>query len=221
VIEMMVDTITRMSNSRRLLKRLLVPTEIALSALYRLIPYYLRPPNFAPLGAMGIFGGARLPLWQALATPLLVMVLSDTAMWLMWGWKPFNLWVYGSLLVYVLLGRLVRRSRSMGRIALVSLIGSSQFFVITNFGTWYSQRHEPGALYPPTLAGLIACYLAALLFFPWTMSGDLFFSAMFVSVYDRVEATVTEKEDVPSEVPAVEPVPEEAEALPRPQDSPA
>jgi hypothetical protein len=210
-----------MAKSRQLLNRLLVPVEIVLSALYRLVPYYLHPPNFAPVGAMGLYGGARLPLWQALATPLAIMLLSDTAMWLLWGWEPFNLWVYFSLIVYVFLGRFARRSNSAGRLAVLSLIGSIQFFLITNFGYWFSQRHQPGALYPPTLAGLIACYLAALVFFPWTIGGDLLFSAMLVGVHERVEATVTDEEDVPGEVPAAEAVPAEPEVQPQPEKSPA
>src|SRR5437899_2945440 len=37
-----------------------------LSGALRLVPYGIRPPNFAPPGALGLYGGARAPLWQAL-----------------------------------------------------------------------------------------------------------------------------------------------------------
>src|SRR5689334_18877319 len=75
----------------------------------RLVPYVLPIPypwNFAPVGAMSLYGGARLRLWQALTLPLLLMAATDGLIWLLTGYRPFDPWVYGSLAVTVLLGRL-------------------------------------------------------------------------------------------------------------------
>ena len=201
---------------RPILKRLLAPLEIVLAALYRLIPNGFRPPNLAPVGAMGIYGGARLPLWQALTMPLLIMVLSDFALWKLYGWRPFDAFVYGSFVVYVLLGRLVRHSRSPARIAFVTFIGSVQFYLITNFGFWYdNDTHH-------TLTGLLSAYAAGLPFFPFTLGGDLAFTGLLVYVHDWVAKHLTEEADIPEELPAAEAVQGETrEPTPEPAKSPA
>src|SRR5262245_5684116 len=86
------------------------------SVAIRLIPYGVRPPNVAANGSLGLFGGARTPLWLAAPLLLLSMVVSDVLLYQMFGWKPFNLYVYGSLLIYLLLGRvLLKNTSSLGR----------------------------------------------------------------------------------------------------------
>ena len=44
------------------------------AGLWRLIPHW---PNFTPVGGLGLFAGARMRLWQALAVPLAVRAVSD------------------------------------------------------------------------------------------------------------------------------------------------
>ncbi|MCI0658612.1 MAG: hypothetical protein L0170_16285, partial [Acidobacteria bacterium] len=63
---------------------------IALATICRLIPH---PPNFTPVLAVALFGGATLPRRAALAIPLLAMLLSDLALGYPFGWM--NLVVYG------------------------------------------------------------------------------------------------------------------------------
>ena len=48
-----------------------------LGALVRLIPH---PANFAPVGGVSLYAGARLRGWQAFAVPLLLMALTDPLM---------------------------------------------------------------------------------------------------------------------------------------------
>jgi len=43
-------------------------------AILRLLPH---PPNFAPVGGMSLYAGARLRGWQAFAVPLLLMAVTD------------------------------------------------------------------------------------------------------------------------------------------------
>src|SRR5437762_2604200 len=73
-----------------------------LAGLWRVIPH---PANLTPIGALGVFAGARLCLWQALALPVAVMLASDAVQ----GYQPSPA-VYGSFLLNVLLGRLLRRT---------------------------------------------------------------------------------------------------------------
>jgi hypothetical protein len=149
------------------------------SGLIRLIPH---PFNMTPITATGLYAGARLPLWQALAMPLAVLVSTDVILKLtVYPTHPmFQWWVYASVAINVLLGRMLCRTESPARIALVTLIASVQFFVVTNFGTWT-------AFYPQNWEGLVACYTAALAFptrdslpfgfFGNQLAGDLIFTA--------------------------------------------
>lgn len=159
------------------------------AGLARLLRY---PLNFTPVGAIALFGGARLRSWQAYVLPLVIMAVSDVLLWGLFGhWNfdllqyAFNPWVYGCLLLTVLWGQLFLRRGSAGRIAAVSVLVSVQFFLVTNFGVWLANIRQPyempqdvaivwkeipgvpapvPAHYAPNLSGLMACYVAALPF---------------------------------------------------------
>jgi len=157
-----------------------------LAGLMRLLPHW---PNFAPVGALGLFGGARLNSWHAFALPLGVMVVTDVLLRALYNWMPFDPFVYVSFVLYVLLGRLLCRQNSPWRIGLASVLGSLQFFLVTNFGTWLTS-----AMYPRTWDGLITAYVAALpfqgqdLFGPLgfcgnTLLSDLLYTAPMFGVY--------------------------------------
>jgi hypothetical protein len=180
------------------------------ASLVRLFPH---PWNFTPMGALGLFGGARLPLWQALTLPLAIMFGTDLLIWANSSWSPFNLYVYGSFLASVLIGRLLTRTNAPGKILLCAAMTSIQFFLVTNFGVWAAVRVEPqsipgGAAYVtkhddiyeyPTIyyandaRGLASCYwLAAafsrpeappLGFFGNLLVGDLCFTSLLFAVH--------------------------------------
>lgn len=161
--------------------RLLTFSLIALGTLARLIPH---PPNFSPLGAISLFGGARLAGWQAYAVPLMAMILSDGLLTLFRGpqYSAGRVVVYVAFLLSVAIGRLMLRGRTgVGRIAGATFAGSLQFFLVTNFAVWAAAR-----MYPMTLGGLLMCYEAALPFFGWTLAGDLFYAAVLFGLYDFV-----------------------------------
>ena len=152
-----------------------------LGALLRLVPH---PPNFAPIGGTGLFSGSRLRGWQAYLVPLVAMLLTDPICSAMEGHYPayssMTVVIYASLMVYVFLGRtFLRDSKNPGRIAAVTLLGSTQFFLITNLFVWLSSEVE----YPHTFAGLISCYTAALPFFQNTVIGDLFYTGVLTLAY--------------------------------------
>lgn len=158
-------------------------TAVALTigaALLRLVPH---PPNFSPVGAAALFGGARLKSWSAYLIPLLAMILTDPILSHMAGYPAYSwgsLIVYGCFMINVLLGRtFLTNTSSPWHIGAVAIAGSLQFFLITNFFTWLG---DP-SLYPHTAAGLTECYIAALPFFERTLLGDLFYSAVLFTAY--------------------------------------
>jgi len=139
---------------------------ILAAAVARLVPH---PPNFAPIGAMALFGGACFANKRAaFAVPLIAMFLSDVVL----GFHRLMPVVYGSFVLIVGLGFLLRRRRTLLPIAGAALASSVLFFIFTNFGVW-----ALGSWYPKTWEGLTACYIAALPFFRNTLLGDAVYAA--------------------------------------------
>jgi hypothetical protein len=141
---------------------------IAAAAALRLVPH---PPNFSPIDAMALFSGAYLWRRGALAfvAPLGALLVSDLVLGFYHGMAT----VYLSVALIVLLGAVAVRRVSALRVGAAALASSIIFFVITNFGMWLSS-----GIYPRTLAGLEACYVAAIPFFQNTVAGDFFYAAL-------------------------------------------
>lgn len=159
-----------------------------LAALVRLAPH---PSNFSPIGGTALFGGARIRGWQAYLTPLLALAITDPIRSRMEGGYPaYSAWtiiVYASFLISVFLGRtFLRNTNSPARIATVAFAGSLQFFVITNFFSWL----QLADLYPRSISGLIACYVAGLPFYGRTLLGDLLFSGVLFGAYALISRKI-------------------------------
>ena len=140
-------------------------------AALRVIPH---PPNFAPIGALALFGGAALPGVWAFAVPLAALVLSDAVLGFYQGW----VWVYGSFVLIVFIGTALRRRRTALRVAGAALASSVVFFAVTNLGEWL------GPLYPHTLEGLRADFIAAIPFFRNTALSDLVYALAFFGIFE-------------------------------------
>ncbi|MCS6790033.1 MAG: hypothetical protein NZ580_03545 [Bacteroidia bacterium] len=133
----------------------------------RLLPH---PPNFTPVEAVSIYGGAWLqPIWLAYATPVLVMAITDFIL----GWH--NLWpfTWGGMVLGAVLGRNWLEPGRWRSAAGLGLLQSTLFFLITNFGVWLQ------GYYGYTSQGLIACYIAAIPFYHYQVLGALTFSTLF------------------------------------------
>lgn len=149
---------------------------VLVAAILRLVPH---APNFAPIGAMALFGGAYLGRRYALALPIAAMFLSD--LFIGFDGITSRLTVYGTFLVIGLIGLWLRERKSFQNVVLASLAASVLFFVTTNFGVWAF-----GTIYPRTVEGLVACYVAAIPFFRNTLAGDLFYTGVFFGGYALV-----------------------------------
>jgi hypothetical protein len=173
---------------------LLVVGVAVFAVVYRVVPYLfnLSPAaryvwNLTPVGALGLFAGARLRSHLAFLVPLLVMLASDALLWKPLtdrGFPAFTWYtpaIYASIVLYVLFGRLVRDTSSPLWVGGTSLVASLQFFVVTNFAVWLFGPME--AEYPKTLAGLLLCYWKAIPFFGNTVAGDLLYSGLCFGLY--------------------------------------
>jgi hypothetical protein len=144
-----------------------IVTAIFGAAALRLIPH---PPNFSPIDAMALFGGAYLgKRGLAFAAPFGALFLSDAIL----DFYPGMAFVYGSVAAIVLIGWLVASNKSLLRVAGGTVASSVLFFGVSNFGTWLDS-----GMYAHTLSGLAGCYTAAVPFFQNTLAGDLFYSAL-------------------------------------------
>ena len=138
---------------------------ILAGALMRLIPHW---PNFTPIAAMALFGGAYFGRkYLAFAVPLLAMLLSDLAI----GFHEGMAAVYIAFSITVGIGLMIGRHISAARVAIASVTPSVIFFLITNFAAWLTSPQ----LYSSDLAGLMNAYAAGLLFFNDGSYGISFF----------------------------------------------
>jgi hypothetical protein len=85
--------------------------------------------------------------------------------------------------VALLIGSLLKHKVTPLRVVGASLTGSVSFFVISNFAVWAAYN-----MYPHTLAGLGACYIAAIPFFRWTFASDLLYALAIFAAPLAIEA---------------------------------
>jgi hypothetical protein len=149
---------------------------ILAAAALRLVPH---PFNFTPVGAMALFSGAYLGR-RALAfvAPLGALLLSDLVLGFYHGMAT----VYVSTALIAVLGMVALQHRSAVRVGAAAIAGSLLFFVLTNFGMWWFS-----GFYPHTLAGIEACYVAAIPFFQNTLAGDLFYAGLLFGGFALAE----------------------------------
>lgn len=151
---------------------------IATGAVLRLLPH---APNFAPVGAIALFGGAMLSRRLALIVPVAAMLASDVFIGF---YEPaVMVSVYASFLLTVLLGRWVGQRVGPLRVMGGSLAGSAAFFLITNAAVWAF-----GHGYARDASGLIQSYVNALPFFRNTLLSDLLYSSAFFGMMAAVTA---------------------------------
>ncbi len=145
-----------------------ITSVIVFGALMRLIPHW---PNFTPIAAMALFGGAYFSKKHlALLIPLGAMLISDMFL----GFHQWMIAVYISFAIVVGIGFLLKTRIKVGTVLLASLSSSLLFFIITNFAMWVGSP-----FYPQNFVGLMECYTAALPFLNNGILGDLFFSTIF------------------------------------------
>lgn len=156
-------------------RRILIGIALVLiltAILLRLAPH---PPNFAPIAAVAIFGGALLSRRLGLIVPLAAIVATDFII----GTHDLILVTWGSYALIALASSLwLRRKLSFMRGAALTLSASVFFFVTTNFAVWLTS-----GMYERSWAGLSQCFTLALPFFRNTLASDLIYTAALFGVY--------------------------------------
>jgi hypothetical protein len=158
---------------------------ILFASFSRIIPHM---PNFTPLGAMALFGGAYLKnKYHAFLIPLISLWLSDLILnnfiysfYSDFTWfYPGYMWQYASFMIIIIIGYLFLKKLNFKNLFITTIGSSLLFFIITNFGVWIS-----GTMYTLDFNGLIACYVMALPFYKGTLLGFMCYSTFLFGVLE-------------------------------------
>ncbi|MBL1294356.1 MAG: hypothetical protein COB61_010865 [Thiotrichales bacterium] len=166
---------------------------ILFAVFSRILPH---PPNFTAIGAMALFAGAFLPFAIAWFIPIVAMVISDLVinntvyaeLYNQFVWvTPGAAWSMLAVALIAVLGSKMLAKVSFMRVFGAGFFAALIFFLVSNIGPWLTLD-----IYPNTLSGLMAAYVAAIPFFGNTLLGNLFFCMLlfggFVFLCNRSRA---------------------------------
>jgi len=132
---------------------------IVIAVFTRFIPHL---PNFSPVYGALLFGGASIKKRDSVWFGTLLLGASDIVLTnfiyhLNIGWgELIQMAAFASI---SLIGWTLRKRVTLPRFAAACLAAPLSFYLISDFGVWIGFHS-----YPPTWAGLVACYAAAIPF---------------------------------------------------------
>jgi hypothetical protein len=143
-------------------------------------------PNFTPIISSALFLGIFFKNKIFSVLPMVIMLVSD----LFLGFYHLSIMiaVYFSLMAVNLMGILIKDKKSYLKIISASLVGSSLFFVVTNFSVWAF-----GNWYLNNFSGLTSCFLNAIPFFKNNLLSTFIFSTFFYLIYQLSYLLVKQK----------------------------
>jgi hypothetical protein len=133
--------------------------------------------NFTAVGGMLLYFGARRS-WREMLVPLAVLMATDYFLTVnvyhySFHWEAYvPTWAW--YVAAMALGQILLHAKTtFVRLAAGALLGPTSFFLISNYAVWAA-----GTMYPRTLSGFVACYIAALPFY----RNDLISTALVAGV---------------------------------------
>jgi hypothetical protein len=164
------------------MKKIFTPTFFSITALIALaaVARFFSPiPNFTPIAAIALFGGAYFSRKSvAFLVPLMALAITDL---FIGSYDAISmLAVYSSFVLTGLIGLRIGRKISFSRVIGGAAASSVVFFVVTNFATWLSGFCG----YPMTTGGLLLCYEMAIPFFRNEVLGTLVYSGVLFGAFE-------------------------------------
>jgi len=135
-------------------------------------------PNFTPILSIALMSSLYIKNRLIILIPISIMLISD----LFIGSHITAPWIYFSILVICLIGYFVKNN--IHNIFLYSIVSSILFFIISNFGVWFSGG------YTYSLEGLILCYTMAIPFFKNTLISTILFSTLIYLLYNAINLLI-------------------------------
>jgi hypothetical protein len=136
---------------------------LVLAILTRVVPHH-DWFNFTAVGGALLYFGARRS-WREMLAPLAALMVTDYCL-TVFGYHYSFVWTayvttWAWYLAVMVLGRVLLKSQTTWlRVGAGVVLGPTSFFLISNYAVWVG-----GNMYPRTLAGLAACYAAAVPFY--------------------------------------------------------
>src|SRR5579871_3852130 len=145
---------------------------LVFAILSRVIPHH-ELWNFTAVGGALLYFGARRS-WREMLTPMATLMATDYALTVFSYHYAFQWQTYVAQWIWyaaaMALGNILLRDRTtFTRVAAGVVLGPASFFLMSNFGVW-----AVSGMYPRTLNGLVACYIAAI---PFSLRNDLISTA--------------------------------------------
>ncbi len=164
------------------MKKIFTPNFITITAMIAFVAiarFFTPIPNFTPVAAIALFGGAYFTRKSlAFLIPLIALTISN--LWIgMFDALTMSA-VYFSFILTVGIGMLISRKVSFMNVTLGAILSSILFFAITNFAVWMSGF----CFYPMTLSGLVLCYEMAIPFFRNELLGTLVYSGVLFGAFE-------------------------------------
>ena len=120
--------------------------------------------NFTAVGGMLLYFGARRS-WREMVAPLALLMALDYFLTVSVYHYPFSwesylpTWVW--YVAAMVLGQILLRTKAtLVRVGAAAILGPTSFFLMSNFAVWAGSN-----MYPHTIGGLGACFVAALPFY--------------------------------------------------------
>lgn len=157
---------------------------ILFAALTRIIPH---PWNFTAISAMALFSGNKNKnLLTAILLPWISLFLTDLYL----GFHSTMIYVYVSVAMITYLAQKNQMRKNQDYLV-NSVISSLIFFLVTNFGVWYST-----GFYTLDLKGLTECFILAIPFFKNQIFGDLFYTGLLFFAFHFVSIKIEHKSQI-------------------------
>lgn len=120
--------------------------------------------NFTAVGGALLYFGARRP-WREMLVPVVALMATDFYLTTFTYHYSFRWQAYVTTWAWyaaaIVLGWILLRARaSWLRVGAAAVLGPTSFFVVSNYAVWAGS-----GMYPHNLAGLEACYVAAIPFY--------------------------------------------------------
>lgn len=133
--------------------------------------FIIHIPDVTPLTSLSLLAPTVFSKRQSLFILCFTLLLSDACLHFLFHYSIFGSWTlftYSGWIGIVFFGFYFAKQSSLPRALLLTLYASLIFWIWTNFGTWVATT-----IYPHTLSGLFACYIAAIPFLKNSMLGSL------------------------------------------------
>lgn len=158
------------------------------------------PFNFTPVAGLALLGAAYISKrWLAWLLPIAVFWATDLFLnnvvysayfdGFVFASTPF-MYSAGAILVMVIVGKWLLKKVNTKNIIISSLLASTIFFLISNFGVWLTQPNP----YPTTAAGLLTCMEMGIPFYRTAILGDLVFSGVLFGAWALLFASAKQNQ---------------------------